>query len=442
MNRVVEVALSSAVTCVGVLVVAAVARAGFRISRSVSGRLARPDGGQVGAVRTSRLLMALEAARRRLLALGTGLFAAGAYPARNFALPRRIFPVSQREQATDGYAAAVERLRSVKLDVRIDGIYALERLAHDSPADHPAVIELLASFLRECPRAQSPAAGAGQPARRPARMMPPDRQAAITAIARRRSGHDRHLVNLDHADLTRADLIRASLAYASLAYASLAGADLTGADLTGADLTGADLTGADLARARLTGAVLRGADLTRANLTRANLASQGFFGGADQAGLFGADLTSANLTDAVLRGADLSGAILANADFTGAHLTGAILRGADLTRANLTRAKLTTEDFTGARLFHANLPGANLTGANLTGVDLAGAGLYGVDLYGAGLYGADLAGVDLTGANLAGADLRGACWPPGAVTPAGWERDAESGRLQRPGTGSCEAAAN
>jgi uncharacterized protein YjbI with pentapeptide repeats len=441
MNRVAEVALISAVTSVSVLAVAAVVRAALWIHRSVSHSPVRHDDGWVtGAVRTSRLPMALEVAQGRLLTFGTGLFAAGASTARNLAPSLGIFPVSQRGKVADRYAVAVEQLVSVKPDVRFDGIYALERLAHDSPADHPAVMEALAAFIREPPRAQSATAEGKRPARHPARMTPPDVQAAITVIGRRRPGYDRQLVDLDHAHLVRADLIRASLAYASLAYADLTGADLTGADLTGADLTGADLAGASLARARLTGAILRGADLTGANLTRADLAGEDFFGGGDRAGLFGADLTSANLTDALLRGVDLSGAILANADLTGAHLTGAILKGADLTRANLTRAKLITEDFTGARLFRANLPGANLTGANLTSADFTDAGVTGADLSGAGLFDADLVDVDLTGANLRGADLRGACWPPDAVIPAGWQRDADSGRLRRGGTGSCEAA--
>lgn len=430
----------SAVTGVSVLAVAAVARAGFWVYRSASHSPARHDGGWVtGAVRASRLPLALKAAQRRLLTFGAGLFAAGASTARNFAPSPRILQVGQQEKSADLYARAVEQLGSVKPDIRIDGIYTLERLAHDSPTDHPAVMEALAAFVRQHPCAQSPTAEGKRPAR-PARMTPPDVQAAITVIGRRRARHDRQLVDLDHAHLVRADLTRASLAYSSLAHADLAYADLTHADLTGADLTGADLTGASLTRAHLTGAILRGANLTRANLTRANLASEGFFGGAAQAGLFGADLTSAILTDALLRGADLSGAILANADLTDAHLTGAILRDADLTRANLTRAKLTTEDFTGARLFRANLPGANLTGANLTSADFTGAGVTGADLSGAGLFDADLVDVDLTGVILRGADLRGACWPPDAVTPAGWQRDTDSGRLRRAGTDSCDAA--
>ncbi len=50
---------------------------------------------------------------------------------------------------TDRYTKATEQLGSDKLDVRIGGIYALERIARDSARDHPAVMEVLAAFIRE-----------------------------------------------------------------------------------------------------------------------------------------------------------------------------------------------------------------------------------------------------------------------------------------------------
>ena len=248
--------------------------------------------------------MAWEAAQHRLLASGARLSTAGRHAARNVTLSRHTFDASERGEVAGRYAKAAGQLGSGKIDVRIGGIYALERVAHDSPQHHPAVMDVLAAFVREHSHAQrSPLARDKQPARHPERATPPDVQAAITAIGRRGAGHDRQLVNLDHADLTGVHLTRAHLAYANLAYTNLAGADLAGADLTGADLTGADLTGADLTGVHLTGAILRGADLTRANLTRANLASEGRFGRAAHAGLFGADLTYADLTGANLKGA-------------------------------------------------------------------------------------------------------------------------------------------
>src|ERR1700745_1854275 len=84
----------------------------------------------------------ITAARGRLLALGAGLLAAGAlaFTARNIAL-------SRQGRLMGRYATAVEQLGSAELDVRIGGIHALERVARDTPADHPAVMEMLAPLL-------------------------------------------------------------------------------------------------------------------------------------------------------------------------------------------------------------------------------------------------------------------------------------------------------
>jgi MYXO-CTERM domain-containing protein len=78
-------------------------------------------------------------ARGRLLTLGAGLFAAGAltFPAQNCRLARHTLELTEQDQITDRYTKAIEQLGSDKLDVRIGGIYALERVARDSPGDHP-----------------------------------------------------------------------------------------------------------------------------------------------------------------------------------------------------------------------------------------------------------------------------------------------------------------
>jgi|HubBroStandDraft_3_1064219.scaffolds.fasta_scaffold296644_2 hypothetical protein len=42
------------------------------------------------------------------------------------------------------------RLGSDRLDVRLSAIYALERIMIDSARDHPAIVDVLAAFVREC----------------------------------------------------------------------------------------------------------------------------------------------------------------------------------------------------------------------------------------------------------------------------------------------------
>jgi hypothetical protein len=200
--------------------------------------------------------------------------------------------LAEQEQATDRYTKAIEQLGSDKLDVRIGGIYALERVARDSARDHPTVMDVLAAFVREHSREPWP------PPDHPASQEPstrPDVQAAVTVIGRRTHGRD-----IQPVDLSGARLVRANLAHAHLARADLTGADLTQADLTDANLIEAHLSDANLTGTDLSGAYLMSATLSRAVLIRATLT---------RATLTDADLTDADLTDAVLNGATLTGAM-------------------------------------------------------------------------------------------------------------------------------------
>ena len=191
--------------------------------------LARHD---VGPAHASLLPAARDAARGRLLTLGAGLLAAGAllFTARNFTL-------SREGQVTDRYTKAIEQLGSDKLEVRIGGIYALERVARDSAKDHPTVMGVLTAFIREHSREQWPLSDAGSPEQE--RSIRPDVQAAVTVAGRRDAKRDVLPI-----DLTGANLPSATLTGAHLGGATLTGADLTGARIRGATLTGADLTGA------------------------------------------------------------------------------------------------------------------------------------------------------------------------------------------------------
>lgn len=299
----------------------------------------------VGSAKGPPLQAARDAARGRLLTLGAGLFAAAAlfFTALNFNLlrrtsektdqwQRRTYELTEQGQVTDRYTKAIDQLGSDKLDVRIGGIYALERVARDSAADHPTVMEVLTAFIREHSRERWPPPDPDGQKR--ARSIRPDVQAAVTVVGRR--GPERDIQPID---LTLADL---------------GGADLTAANLRGAKLFGVDLTSADLTRA----------DLTRADLMNANLAAT--------------NLTGADLTDADLDGADLGSATL-----TGADLTRASLCSVDFGRANLTGVTLTGADLSGAQFIDANLSGADLTGAMLIDVDLSAADLTRTDLTGA-----------------------------------------------------------
>jgi Pentapeptide repeats (8 copies) len=180
-----------------------------------------------------------------------------------------------------GYTKAIEQLGDDKtLDVRIGGIYALERIARDSPRDHRTVMEVLTAFIRDHSREPWPPP--------PEHLSPndpydptirPDIQAAVDVIRRRDSRRDQQPINFFQANLRRANLVGADLA----------GALLTGANLTSAIITEAKLTGASAVETDFRGANLSGTYFTGANLDGAK------FGHAK---LWGADLTDANLNAA------------------------------------------------------------------------------------------------------------------------------------------------
>jgi uncharacterized protein YjbI with pentapeptide repeats len=259
----------------------------------------------VGAVKGPLHETALDNARGRLLTLGAAVFAAGAlvFTARNFTLSRRTLNLTEQGQVTERYTKAIEQLGSDKLDVRIGGIYALERVARDSARDHPVVMEVLTAFIREHSREPWPLPDSGE--RQQERLTRPDVRAALTVVLRR----DRER------DIRRIDLTRADLRHADLRFADLADAELMAADLTAANLTTANLVHANLA----------GADLTTANLAHANLA---------HATLIYAHLARAMLIDTNLTHANLAYAHLTRAMLIDAHLTGAEFTGAELTGAN------------------------------------------------------------------------------------------------------------
>lgn len=245
----------------------------------------------------------------------TGLIAglAGLAALGSLTVTARTYRLSLQGQLTDRYTKAVAQLGDDKLDIRLGGIYALERLAVDSKRDHPTVVEVLSAYVRErtrtraTPRTRPPNRRTAHPLRLTSTPGPvtEDIQAALTVLGRLpvRPGVNR--ANLSGANLTGASLDKADLFEADFDRADLTGASLSQANLSGAGLVGANLSGAYFGRANLTRSYLLRANLTRASLFRANLIKADF----TEANLTGAYLLRADLTDAVLYRANLAGAV-------------------------------------------------------------------------------------------------------------------------------------
>ena len=210
----------------------------------------------------------------------------------------------QQGQLTERYSKAVEQLGSDSIDVRLGGIYALERLMRDSPTDQPTIVEVLAAFVRDNANKRPSPNPSQMPSATPdlraaLGQRPADILAAVTVLGRRDTRHDmsKHPVDLSFANFAGLNLIAVNMTGMDLKFASLNGAVLNGANLTSAILAGADLTHARLRAADLTCAVLWNANLTGADLSGANLTH------VDMS--FDVVLTGANLDEANLSGANL-----------------------------------------------------------------------------------------------------------------------------------------
>jgi hypothetical protein len=64
------------------------------------------------------------------------------------ALERQVL-VAQEGQITERFTRAIEQLGSDRMEVRLGGIYALERIANDSDKDFWPIMETLTAYVRE-----------------------------------------------------------------------------------------------------------------------------------------------------------------------------------------------------------------------------------------------------------------------------------------------------
>jgi uncharacterized protein YjbI with pentapeptide repeats len=215
--------------------------------------------------------------------------------------------VAQEGLITERYTRAVDQIGTPgpeHLQVRLGGVYALERLAQDSARDRGTIIDVLAAFIRSSsPRTDRPCPAA----------VPADIQAAFTVLTRRPpadrppgpfrgpavEGQDDPLVDLRHSCLTGIEGT-----WVNLAHTSFLGSDLSDANLDKAQASLTSFDGATMKRATLRG-----------------LHSDG--------NLF---MNDVDLSDAVFQQADLHGVDFGRSNLSGADLGRANLAGADLSQ--------------------------------------------------------------------------------------------------------------
>jgi hypothetical protein len=242
--------------------------------------------GDVSKASADARLQAANSFRTALVAGLAGLAALG-----SLAMATRTYRLTQQGQITDRYTKAIEQLGSDKLEIRLGGIYALERIAVDSERDHRTVVEVLGAFARERGGQRTPPDNAAAATVARALFVAADVEAAVTVLGRLPDRFDTSRANLASVYLVAAHLEAANLHRANLLAANLEAANLRMANLWAANLHRANLLAADLEAANLRMANLWGANLERANLHGANL--------------WGANLEAAKLAKANLRGANL-----------------------------------------------------------------------------------------------------------------------------------------
>jgi hypothetical protein len=269
------------------------------------------------------------------------------------AVTLRQVRTTREGQITDRYTRAVDQLGSQHLDVRLGGIYALERIARDSPPDRATIEEVLTAYVRGHAPWPPPAAPTSPPTitQRLVTFAQWQRSALRRWTAKDTAGQtedgplDRppgHPLGSPPGDPPKpapwavpqgppayplpspfavpqgppADVQAAVtvLGRRQRPPEGLRQLDLSRVDLRGANLIGADLEGAQLSGANLQGAQLGGANLGGARLNHTNLGGTEL-GGAN---LWCATLIGANLGGAQLHGANLQGAVIGMANLQGA----------------------------------------------------------------------------------------------------------------------------
>jgi uncharacterized protein YjbI with pentapeptide repeats len=234
---------------------------------------------------------------------------------------QRTLELTERGQITERFTRAIDQLgggegEKNSPEIRLGGIYALERIAKESKKDYYGVVmEVLTAYVRQhAPRQQTEVLSEQCIiGKNPSAPYPRSDIRAILTIIGRRDSYD------DNAEEAPLDLHETDLHGAQLRNANLGNAIFVGADLRGTYLVSVDLTSANLYRADLSGAILAYSDFGEAQLRSVDLR----WADLEEANLRIANLEEADLQDANLRGADLQDANLQRANLQRANLQGA-----------------------------------------------------------------------------------------------------------------------
>ena len=201
------------------------------------------------------------------------------FTARNLRATQDKLDIDRQGQLTNRFIQATGQLGAElkeghpNIEVRLGGIYALNRISNDWPKDYWPITDVLTAYVRHNARWSPSPVGADEPS------PTTDIQAILTVL-----GHndppggfnERHKLDLRNTDLRGAEFWDAHLEWTDFWGAHLDGAKLWGTILRHAKLDHAGLAGANLRAAKLEGASLEGTDVTGAVFDRDTVWPAGF----------------------------------------------------------------------------------------------------------------------------------------------------------------------
>ncbi|MGX4733155.1 pentapeptide repeat-containing protein [Kitasatospora griseola] len=270
--------------------------------------------------------------------------------------------LTAKGQITDRFTAAVGQLGEDQVAVRLGGIYALERIAQESPNNQGVIMNVLTGFLRENSKApevpnreaaapETPLASTLIP--QPAHAVSADIEAAALVLGRRNTSNDPSGFTLD----------------------------LTGVDLRGARLDGVNFSNAWIMSADFSGTRLRGANFSHAKLKPGEVDPATDWTSKGSVNFTGAVLEGANFSDSLLVGSIFAGAWMPRSNFQKSIFATSDFRNSVVAGSDFSNSEFTSSRLNGSRMNSSTLSGAQFTAATVKDAELDGidfrAALYG-----------------------------------------------------------------
>ena len=282
---------------------------------------------------------AVNNARTSLLQYLAGVAAFGAliYSARNHLISRRTYDLAERGQVTNLFTKAVEQMSSTAIEIRLGGIYALERIARDSAPDHQMIVEVLCAYVRghATESAPYPEDDEGN------RIVPTDVQVVMQVLGRRNALHDKMPLDLRgvslpglelyDADLSGCFMPNSDLSHCSFHRVSMVGSRLMYSNFDMSHIVDTDMTGSSLVRTSFKEAYIYNVIFSGSDLS-------------NYSSLSSAQLFKVALNDTNLESADLSGTQFSETDLTAVDFATVDLSKADLSNT----VGLSIDDVSGA----------------------------------------------------------------------------------------------